>query len=102
MTLLFAKNADGMLHQVPPELEEASRAGRRFRHVVLSGIDVLFTAEEEAQRDAEEEAARLAAEEHELALREEAKKIQQAREQAFRKLEKLGLSPDDIAAIMKP
>jgi hypothetical protein len=71
MTLLFAKDADGMLHQVP-------------------------------QRDAEEEAARLATEERELALQEEASKIEKAREQAFKKLEKLGLSPDDIAAIMKP
>lgn len=79
---LFEKDTHGLLHEVPPAAADAARAGRRCSHVVL-GVDVLWTAEEEAARDAEEAEARR--EQEEAAARERAEREREeaeARERA--------------------
>jgi hypothetical protein len=53
---IFERDADGLLHQVPAD----TVPGRRF-HLVYRAIGVLFSAEEEAARDAEEAQAAAAA-----------------------------------------
>lgn len=62
--MLFEK-MDGLLMQVPPELEEQTKERRHF-HNVATTIQVLFSLEEEQEllnnERAEEETARSAAE----------------------------------------
>lgn len=99
MVRLFEKQANGLLLEVSPEEADARRAGRRCSRTWLE-CDILFSVAEEAARDAEEAAFRAAAEISRGALEEEAKAIGRVREQALKKLEKLGLSAEDIKAIM--
>jgi hypothetical protein len=88
---LFEK-VGGLLVEVPPEEAEARRAGRMVSHVFI-GINVLWTAEEEAQREAE-----MAAE------REKQKAAADALEaKAQRKAEiagRLGLTSDELKEIL--
>lgn len=89
MIKLFEKDAAGLLHEVHADQADALRASRRITHLVIGAIDVLFTSEEEAQRDAEEQAAQRAAQD------EAAKKSAlKARRQAV--AGRLGLSADDM------
>jgi flagellar biosynthesis/type III secretory pathway protein FliH len=53
---VFEKDANGLLHQVHPKSADAVRAGRRHSSMSVV-VDVLFTPEEEAAREAEEAAA---------------------------------------------
>ena len=52
---LFEVSEAGLFVEVPPDRAARLRAERRLRHLVLVA-EVLFTPEEEAQRDAEERA----------------------------------------------
>lgn len=88
MTKLFEKDANGLLHEVPTDQADALRASRRFTHCVTA-IEILFTAEEEAARDADEQAAQQAAE----AAAEE-REARTSRRQAVAR--RLGLSADDL------
>lgn len=49
---LFEKDAAGLLHQVPSAEAVTRRAGRLVDHMMLT-IEVLFTAEEEAEHAAQ-------------------------------------------------
>lgn len=91
---LFEKNADGSLVEVPAKDAEAARVARRFSHTNLAA-DILFTAEEEAARDAEE-AAIVAAQN---ATEQEQADVAANKQAAIQKLGKLGLTSDEIAAI---
>lgn len=53
---LFEFNSKGLLVQIDPAKVEEAKKGRRFTSVSLP-IEVLFTKEQEAERDAEEAAA---------------------------------------------
>lgn len=52
---LFEFNKQGLLVQIAPDKVAAAKEGRRFTSLSLP-IEVLFTAEQEAERDAEEAA----------------------------------------------
>ncbi len=94
---LFDK-VNGLLMEVHPDLADEARKGRRVSRVAAGEIDVLWTPEEEAQRDAEEAEA---VAERARAI-EADKGRQEARQAALDKLEALGLSEDDIKAILSP
>lgn len=85
---LFAKGENGLLSEIQQADGDAARIGRRISRVSLA-IDVLWTAEEEAARDAEEAAQ--AAERNRRQSENNTK-----REQALSKLSGLGLTPEDI------
>ncbi len=93
---LFEKDERGLLHQVPPEDAEERRRGRLVSHVNV-GIDVLWTAEEEAQRQAEVAAREAEAER----LRQANEQLQEQRLQ--RKAEiagRIGLTTDELRALL--
>lgn len=94
MTRLFEK-VDGLLVEVHPDKAEEARKGRRVSRIVACEMDVLFTAEEEAARDAEEAATAEAAAKAEASQQEAEKR----RAVAAAKLEALGLTLEDIAAL---
>lgn len=90
---LFEKTENGLLVEVPPAKAAMRRDGRRVSSVSFVA-EVLWTAEEEAARDAEELAAQQAA--HEQAQqREVSAKEQAARMAALR--EKLGLTDQELS-----
>lgn len=91
MNRIFDKTPDGLLI----ETSEDARKGRRFS-TVNTAIDILWTAEEEAARDAEEKAA----EEARAADVEIARQKAAARDVALSKLQQLGISQEDLAALM--
>jgi hypothetical protein len=92
MNKLFEKDAAGLLHEVPADQADALRATRRITHLVIGAIDVLFTPEEEAARDAEVQADQ-EAETARAAARAELKTRRQAA------LAKLGLTDEEFAAL---
>lgn len=77
-----------MLIEVDPSMRDTRRASR-----VNLDVDVLWTAEEEAERNAEEEASSRAAEEQ--LLRE-----QDAEAVAREKIERLGITQADLRALL--
>ncbi len=85
----------GLLMEVNPDLVDEARKGRRASRTLME-VDILWTPEEEAQRDAEE--AEAAAEKVKAA--EAARGRQAARQASLAKLQALGLSEDDIKAIL--
>lgn len=87
---LFEK-VNGLLVEVPPEEAAKQREDRRVSHVSLA-VDVLWTREEEAARDAEE--AEFARKNEEAAV--EAEIVEERRQAARRKLAELGITPEDI------
>lgn len=89
---LFQRDADGLLHQVPPDQADAMRAQRECSHVNLV-IDVLWTDEEVQQRKDEEAMTQAA-----IATAQEAAAERVATLNA--KLEKLGLTPADVATLL--
>jgi hypothetical protein len=95
---LFEKDANGLLHEVDPDEADARRMAGTTSRVSLQ-IDVLWTAEELAQR-AQDEAAALAARQQAIEARQqvEAEKAA-ARQKAEVKLAALGLTPDEVAAL---
>lgn len=96
---LFEKDAHGLLHQVSPEMADEARQGRRCSQVCLA-IDVLWTQQEEAARNAEEaEAARLAAEQAAAQAQLADVKANKVR-QVETKLSKLGLTVEDLRNLM--
>jgi hypothetical protein len=88
---LFEKTPAGLLVEVAPDQAEATRAGRLLSRVNLE-IDVLWTAEEAAERLAEERAA-AAARDMKLIEDEAARERKAA---ALAKLEALGISADEL------
>jgi len=92
---LFEKNADGCLYEVPQSDAEKMRSGRSVSRV-MTEIDVLWTAEEEAAREAEE----LAAQEAAAASAEAARQKSVARDVALAKLQQLGISQGDVTALI--
>ncbi len=99
---LFEKTADGFLVEVPPSEAEARRAGRTVSHMSLV-IDVLWTADEEAARAAEEQEVAKARQARAQALADvmaEREKQKQRAEAARAKIEALGLTEDDLRALL--
>lgn len=92
---LFEKTDAGLLIEVDPAEADKRREGCRVSHVDLS-IEVLWTAEEEAARDAEE-AAKIE-EDRRLATVIAGKA--EARVVAVAKLEQLGVSEAELRAIL--
>jgi hypothetical protein len=88
MPKLFEKDENGLLHEVPADQADALRATRRFTHSATT-IEILFTEEEEAARNAEEQAAQQAAD---AAVAERAASASRRQAVAMR----LGLSEDDM------
>jgi hypothetical protein len=90
---LFEKNVDGLLVEVPWKQVAAKKQGRRVSSVSFVA-EVLWTAEEEAVRDAEEAAAQLAASERQRTAEVQTKEraAQRAAIQA-----KLGLTDEEIS-----
>jgi hypothetical protein len=89
---LFQRDADGLLHQVPPDQADAMRAQRECSHVNLV-IDVLWTDEEVQQRKDEEAMTQAA-----IVAAQEAAAQRVADVNA--KLERLGLTAVDVATIL--
>lgn len=92
MNKLFERDSSGLLHEVPADQADALRATRRITHLVIGAIDVLFTPEEEAARDAEEQEVQRAE-----AVRAAAQAEMKTRRQAA--LAKLGLTDEELAAL---
>lgn len=84
----------GLLVEVATEKANALRASHRVSRLIVE-IDVLWTAEEEAARDAEEAAAKEA--EGQRAADEAAQS--ERRTAALAKLSALGLSAEDFEAL---
>lgn len=95
---LFEKNVFGNLLEVPPEEADARRAGRSVSRVHLA-IDVLWTAEEEAARQAAEEAYKAAELAHQAERQAIAERKAAERSSAIDKLAQLGLTADEIEAL---
>lgn len=98
---LFEKTSDGLLVEVPPAESEVSREGRLVSSVSIV-IDVLWTPEEQAAREAEEEAHKLAiAAQTQRQAEAEALAEQKStlRLQALAKLQAIGLSPEEIGSL---
>jgi hypothetical protein len=87
---LFEK-IDDLLVEVSPDAADDAREGRRFSSVSIV-IDVLWTADEEAARDAEEAAA---AEDAQQRLRG-LEMAQERQERARARLQARGISADDL------
>lgn len=93
---LFEKTDKGLLAEVPPEQADERRRGRRVSRVTNAEYDLLWTAEEEAAREAEmaaDEAARAAeqlADARATAAREERQAVLAA------KLQPLGITLDEL------
>jgi aminopeptidase N len=87
---LFEK-VGGLLVEVSPDAADDAREGRRFSSVSIV-IDVLWTADEEAARDAEEAAA---AEDVQQRLRG-IEMAQERQERARARLQARGISADDL------
>ena len=92
---LFEKTDTGLLVEVDPTSADKRRDGRRVSRAELS-VDVLWTAEEDAARDAEEAAAAEAKVADAAATQARA----EARAVAVAKLQQLGISEDDIKAVL--
>jgi hypothetical protein len=88
---LFEKTPAGLLVEVAPDQADATRAGRLVSRVSLE-IEVLWTADEQARREAEEqeEATRIARGAAEQQAASERKAA------ALAKLEALGISPAEL------
>ena len=99
MNRLFEKTPTGLLSEVDPAQADQVRQGRRWSHTNIV-IDVLWTAEEEAAGDAEQKAAVDQAATAAAANAEAATAKQAMRASAVKKLEALGLSQDEIDALM--
>ncbi len=93
-TIRLFEKIGGLLVEVAPEKAEAAREGRSVSRMVAE-IDVLWTAEEEAAREAE---AVVAAAEAGRRAEEEAANAKR-RAAALAKLEKLGLTREDLDAL---
>ena len=92
---IFEKTASGLLTEVDPASIDK---GRMISRVHIT-IDVLWTAEEEAQRKAEE-AAFLAERDAQIKAQQEAdRKRSVTRDAATAKLRKLGLSVEEIESL---
>lgn len=89
MNKLFEKTPGGLL----VEVGQAARATRRFSTVVIT-IDILFTAEEEAARDAEEDQAAITTDR----VRQD---VGQRLQAAQAKLDKLGLTRHDLRTLLQ-
>ena len=87
---LFEKTPAGLLVEVDPAEADAARAGRRISAMHLP-IEVLWTAEEEAARDAEETAAVADAKARQDAAAKAEADRQAAIETAHAELDKAGL-----------
>jgi hypothetical protein len=94
---LFEKDERGLLREVAPEEADRLRQGRSFSHVSLV-IDVLWTAEEEAEREAEV-AAREAEEERRRVERDKADRLRGKRRAEI--AGRLGLSSEDLAELLR-
>lgn len=101
MTKLFDR-VDGLLVEVHPDQMETARKGRRVSRIAGVEFDVLWTPEEEAARDAEEAAELKAAEVARVQARIEAATRVQVLQAVGAKLQQLGLSGDEIEAILAP
>jgi hypothetical protein len=88
---LFEKAPDGLLVEVSSAMAAAARAGRRFSSMSVV-VDVLWTPEEEATRDAEEAAAAEATQERLRGLAMAEKR----RADALARLEARGISAEDL------
>jgi hypothetical protein len=91
MMRVFEKAADGLLIEVAPSAADERREGRRVSRLSLE-IDVLWTADEEAARDAEEAAEVTKRSRH----AEAAAAAEKRRIAAIAKLEALGISADEL------
>ncbi len=92
MVKVFEK-VDGLLIEVDPAKADEARKGRRWARMVVCEMDVLFTAEEEAERDAMEAAA---AADNEAAEAREAN-----RAEVFSQLAKLGIDPEKLRSALR-
>jgi hypothetical protein len=92
MTKLFEKDDAGLLREIAADKADALRASRRFSHVVIGAIDVLWTDEEEAAAVADEETQRA---KREARAAEAATKADQ-RAKVVSKLEALGITAEDL------
>jgi len=95
MTRLFEKTLSGLLVEIDPAQSDDARKNRRVSHMNIS-IDVLWTADEEAERDAEEAAVKLAEQE----AAETKAKADSHRSSGLAKLSAIGLSDAEIAALI--
>jgi hypothetical protein len=90
---LFDKTDTGLLVEIEPDKADELRASRRVSHMNI-GIDVLWTAKEQAARDAEI-----------AMLAEQAKQVQQnAVDEEERRNEiakRIGLSVDELRILAK-
>lgn len=93
MVRLFEKTAAGLLVEIDPALAEAARAGRRVNRVVNAEYDVLFTAVEEAARDAEDAAFAAAAQQRDAEAAERRAAVEA-------KLKVLDISPEDLKSLL--
>jgi hypothetical protein len=90
----FEKDANGRLTEVDPEKVDAER---RFASASLL-CNILFTPDEEAARDAEEAQAQL-----DDAQKAADKQVDDAaKTAAMQKLAALGITAEDLDAILKP
>jgi hypothetical protein len=90
----------GLLVEVSPEQADARRLAGPFSHMVM-GVDVLWTAEEIEEHQAVQAAAQAAAKAREDAADNTAAAKQQARQSAQAKLAALGLTAEEVSALLK-
>lgn len=93
---LFEVDANGLLHEVPPDQAAQRRAERDCSHVNIV-IDVLLTDAELAQRQADAAAAASAA----AAAQKAASNRAAERIVALDKLAQLGLTAEDVDALLR-
>jgi hypothetical protein len=102
---VFEKDADGLLHEVPPARVETVMAGRRKSQRTMTCL-VLFTPQEEAERDAADAAARAEIEAvaqqaaRDAAAQDEAERARIAARTPEEKLAALGLTREDLKALL--
>lgn len=96
---LFEKTTDGLLVEVHPDEADARREGRSVSHMSVV-IDVLWTPAEEAAREAEEAEEAERREDERSRAAEMAADKRAHREAALQKLRGLGLSDDEIGALL--
>ncbi len=94
---LFEK-IDGLLVQVAPEQASAAREGRTVSRMVAE-IDVLWTADEEAEREVEQRNAIQRAEAQRKAAEAATAERAERRAAAEAKLTGLGLTMEDLEAL---
>ena len=97
---LFEKTDKGLLVEIDPAQADARRASGAISHTMLS-VDILWTDAEIAERDAQEKAAREALEKAAAAGAAAEKAAADARASAQAKLAALGLTVEEVGALLK-